>query len=225
VNGRAWSDLDLDRLRHLYPDLRAIDVAAQLGRSVSTVHAKANQLGIEKSEAFKAGDLSGRVSRGKQHPSMIATRFKQGHASWNKDTNFTAGGRSAETRFKPGRPASEARNYVAIGSHRINPDGYLERKVTDDPSIFPARRWVAVHRLVWIDEHGAVPDGHVVVFKPGRRTTVLDQITSDAVELVTRRELMRRNSYHTNYPPEVRALVQLKGAITRQVNRIAKESP
>lgn len=41
---------------------------------------------------------------------------------------------------------------------------------------------------------------------------------------MSRHENMRRNSYHTNYPPEVARLVQLKGAISRQVNRIKKEA-
>lgn len=161
---------------------------------------------------------------GQQNPASMATQFQPGAAPWNKGTHFLAGGRSVETRFQAGRDPSEARNYLPIGSLRLSKDGYLERKETDDRDIAPARRWVAVHRLVWIAAHGALPSGHVVVFKPGRRSAVLESITADGLELVTRVELMRRNSYHTNYPPEMRTLVQLKGAINRQVNRIAKES-
>lgn len=224
MNGRPWTEEEISLLREFYPHFHTDQVAAAVGRPTASCYAKASQLGLHKTERYLASADAGRVARGRQHPSMIASRFKPGQVSWNKGTNFTAGGRSAETRFKPGRPAHESANYMPIGSHRINADGYIERKVTDDPSIFPARRWVAVHRLVWIEANGPVPAGHVVVFKPGRRTTELELITLDAVELVTRQELMRRNSYHTNYPPEVRALVQLKGAIQRQVNRIAKES-
>jgi hypothetical protein len=173
---------------------------------------------------FKASDKSGRVSRGKQLPSMIATRFQPGLQPWNKGTHFTAGGRSAETRFKPGRPANESANYLPIGTLRVNMDGYLERKVTDDREIVPARRWVAVHRLVWIEANGPIPAGHVVVFKPGRRSSVLEEITLDAIELITRTELMARNTVHARYPKEVVQLVQLKGAIRRQITRMEKES-
>jgi hypothetical protein len=37
------------------------------------------------------------------------------------------------------------------------------------------RNWVAVHRLVWEQAHGPVPPGHIVVFRPGRHTTDLDE--------------------------------------------------
>lgn len=69
--------------------------------------------------------------------------------------------------FKPGRHASQARNYLPIGSLRCSKDGYVERKVTDDPSLVPARRWVAEHRLIWEAANGPIPEGHVVVFLDG----------------------------------------------------------
>jgi hypothetical protein len=225
MNGRAWSDAELVLLRELYPDLRAIDVAEQLGRAVNTVHAKASQLGLKKSDSFKASDLSGRVAQGRQNEAMIATRFQKGQPSWSKGTKGLVGVQDGcrATQFKSGRLAHESRNYVPLGSYRLSKDGYLERKVTDDPSIFPARRWVAVHRLVWIEAHGPIQAGHVVVFLPGRRTTVLEAITLDGLELVSRQELMRRNTLHNRYPKEIVHLVQLQGAIKRQANRIARE--
>jgi len=103
-------------------------------------------------------------------------------------------------------------------------DGYLERKVTDDPSFVPNRRWVSVHRLVWEAAHGPVPQGHAVVFLPGRRTADLASITLDGLELVSRAELMRRNSYHTRYPKEVAQLIQLKGALNRKINRRSRQA-
>lgn len=91
--------------------------------------------------------------------------FLPGQTPWNAGMKgWQAGGRSVETQFKPGRPAHEARNYCPIGSLRTSKDGYIERKVTDDPSVVPARRWVGVHRLIWEAAHGPIPGGHVVVF-------------------------------------------------------------
>ncbi|HZX82156.1 MAG TPA: hypothetical protein VFF19_01235 [Reyranella sp.] len=214
-------------MRRYYPDELAVDVAARLGRSLSTVYQKAVKLGIGKSDAFKASETSGRVARGRQNPNMIASRFQLGQPAWNKGTKGIVGVQEAcrATQFKKGEMSGAAQhNYVPIGTLRISKDGYLERKVTDDPSLVPTRRWTAVHRLMWEATNGPIPTGHALVFKPGRKTTEEAAITADSVELVTRAELMRRNSYHTNYPPEVRALVQLKGAIRRQVNRIAKET-
>ncbi|MFD1839535.1 hypothetical protein [Paracidovorax cattleyae] len=68
-----------------------------------------------------------------------------------------------------------------------------------------------------------MPDGHICVFKPGQRTTVLEEITADRVECISRAENARRN-HPRNKSPELAKLVQLKGAITRQVNRIAREA-
>lgn len=139
----------------------------------------------------------------------------------SRDFIAEAPGDMAKTQFKKGREAHEARNYRPIGSLRLSKDGCLERKVTDDPSLVPARRWVGVHRLVWMQAHGPIPEGHAVVFKPGRRTAVLEQITPDAVECISQRELMARNTVH-NLPKELVELVQLRGALNRQINKRSK---
>lgn len=223
MNGKPWTEQDIDALRRLYPDYTAEVVAKVLDRHPGSVHAKAAHLHIRKSEAFLASVRSGRVQRGQQDPRVVATRFKPGLAPWNKGKSYQAGGRSAETQFKPRRP-EESRNYLVIGSHRISSkDGYLERKVTDDPTLAPARRWVAVHRLVWEVAHGPIPRGHVVCFKPGQRTSVLEELTVDRLECISRTELIQRN-HPRNKHPEYARLVQLKGAITRQANRINREA-
>ena len=95
-------------------------------------------------------------------------RFEPGHKTWNSGMKgYEAGGRSKETRFQPGSPPESARNYRPIGSVRVNDDGYLERKVSDDQSIAPARRWVAEHRLLWEAAKGQIPENHAVVFLDG----------------------------------------------------------
>lgn len=218
-----WNAEHVATLRQLYPDYTADLVARVIGCAVGSVHDKAARLGIKKSDAFKASDQSGRIHRGKQHPAMVASQFKPGLTPWNKGTSYVAGGRSAETRFKKGRKPEEARNYLPIGSVRVNADGYLERKLSDDPKLMPARRWVGVHRLVWEAEHGPIPDGHIIVFKPGMRTAVEADITAERLECISRADNARRN-HPAAKSPELFKLVQLKGAITRQVNRIAREA-
>ncbi len=81
---------------------------------------------------------------------------------------------------------------------------------------------VPVARLVWEEANGPIPPGHAVVFKPGRATTERQAITPDALELLSRGELMKRNTRH-NYPPELNALLSLKAALTRRINRRTKE--
>lgn len=207
---RPWTATDDAALRSLYPNTNNQVLADVFTRSVSGIKNRAQVLGLHKSEAYKA---------------VHTGRIQPGNTPWNKGRKgWQAGGRSTQTQFKPGRRAVEAHNYQPIGSVRLSKDGYLERKVSDDASLYPARRWVALHRLVWEAAHGPIPAGHIVVFKTGQHTHHEPDVTLDRLECITRRENMRRNSYHANYPPEVARLVQLKGAITRQVNRISKEA-
>lgn len=197
--------------------MKTARLAALLGRSVVSIYQRAQIWGIKKSEAYDARKKA--VERRNLLKAGVAYRFTAGHAPANKGLRRPgyAPGRMSATQFKKGRPPSEARNYKPIGSYRINGDGYLDRKLSDTG--VPRKRWQPVHRLVWMAANGPIPAGHAVAFKPGRETTELDAITVDAVELVTRSQLMLRNSYHTNYPKEIAKLIQLRGAIQRQINR------
>lgn len=216
---RPWSKRQRAILRREYPRRKTSAVARLTGHSVAAVYNQAFILGLKKSAKYLASPAACRLRRGDNVG--VAFQFKAGHQTWNKGIPFESGGRSAETRFKKGRRPDEAANYQPIGTLRTCTDGLLERKVTDNQNVAPARRWVAVHRLAWIRANGPIPPGHTVVFKPGRRTTVLKHITADAVELVSRAELMRRNSHHTRYPKEISRLIQLRGAVQRQINRRA----
>jgi hypothetical protein len=76
-----------------------------------------------------------------------------------------------------------------------------------------------VHRLVWLAAGREIATGHVVVFKDGdKRKFALDNL-----EMVSRADLMRRNSFH-QYGPEIASIVQLRGAITRQINKRSKSA-
>lgn len=217
-----WSALEITLLRELYPDVTAGDVAALLARPIGSVYQAAAKHGISKSTAFHASDASGRVKHGQQHPGMRAHQFKPGQTPWNKGAAFDPGGRSHETRFKAGqRSGKAAQHWQPVGSYRTNREGYLDRKISDAGR--GPRDWEAVHRLVWKAANGAIPKGHIIVFRPGRRSAVLELITPDAVECISRAEHARRN-HPRNKSPELGRLIQLKGAITRQVNRIAREA-
>lgn len=205
-------------LRARYANTSTIELARQLGCKLHIAYAKANKLGLKKSVEFLASEQSGRVSKSNNHGSA-KTRFTKGHQTWSKGKlGLDMGGRSHDTRFRKGeRP----RNWMPIGAHRVNSLGYLDRKVSEHRR--GGLNWTAVHRLVWIEAHGPIPRGHVLTFRPGRRSVVLAQITLDAIELITRKEHARRNSYHTNYPAAIGELIRLKGQITRQIRRRERE--
>lgn len=208
MNRRPWTDTDDAILRRDYPHQRAADVAVTLGRSITSIYGRAKSLGIEKSPEFLSSPLSGRTTGDRGH----SGRFKKGVKPWNTGKPFNPPGRSAETRFKPGRMPH---NNMPVGTYRICL-GYLQQKISDDPGPNHVR-WRGVHELVWIAQNGPLPKGHFIGFKPGRKTTVLDEITIDAVELRSRKSHMLQNSIH-NYPQPIPQLTQLRGALQRKIN-------
>ena len=215
---RPWTELEVELLQRNYADSRTVDLATVLGRDLQHVYSKAKKLGLAKSRAYLDSPDACRLRRG-DHVGR-PYQFPKGHIPANKGQRRPgwSAGRMRETQFKPGQRSS---NWKPIGSLRINGDGYLDRKVQDTG--YPPDDWKGVHRLVWIEAHGPIPDGFSVGFKPGRRTTDVDAITLDALELLSRRDLMARNTVH-NLPKALVEVVQLRGALVRQINRKAKEA-
>ena len=176
---KRWTPEEEALLVALYPDMPSEDLAAQLGRKVGAVYQAAARLRIKKSESFMSSTLSGRIIRGEIG---LSGRFQTGHKTWNAGTHFCAGGRSAETRFVKGQTPHNER---PIGSLRISGENMLERKMNNNKGANHVR-WIPVSRLVWEAVNGKVPPNHLVVFKPGTRTTELEQITIDKLECISR---------------------------------------
>lgn len=221
---KPWAAGELALLREQFPCRPTQQIAAALGRSLSAVFQRAHKLGLRKSEAHLHSELAGRIQRGRTDSRMLKTQFRPGQRPWNKGLHYQPGGRAKDGQFKPGTCNGRAAQLVQpVGAYRVNADGYLDRKVSDEPGL-QSRRWRPVHCLVWEAAHGPIPPGHVVAFLPGRRSVDPGLITLDALELITRQELMRRNSVHTIYPPEIARVAQLRGAINRQINKRTKEA-
>lgn len=212
---RPWTQAAIDVLIAEYSTTPTKVLAARLGRTVSTVFAQANKLGLRKTHEYLSATHGERVKAvGAKY------RFAPGQKPWNAGVPGSTGQHenSRRTQFKPGVLSGRAAQlWVPVGSTRITTDGLLQRKVGETPGP-PSLRWRSVHELVWIDANGPVPAGHVVVFRPGMRTTVEAEITLDRIELVARRALMQRNGVD-RHGVEVGNLSRLKGAINRQINK------
>lgn len=206
-----WARPQLYLLHRRYANTPTRELAEQFGCEANCVYRKAVTLGLSKSAAYLASHCRLRDGSGVG----AGTRFQRGHVPFNKGIKgWDAGGRSQSTRFTPGQRSC---NWVPVGTLRINSEGFLDRKVADTG--LSLRNWVTVHRLVWTAHHGPVPAGHVVAFKPGLHTTELRLITLERLELLSRAQLMKRNSYHYNYPKPIAELIQLRGALNRQINK------
>lgn len=217
MNGNPWTKWELDTLCRLYPDRTAKEVALAIDRPVSSIYAKANQLGLSKSAEFYASPKSGRTdgTRG------IAGRFSKGSVPANKGLRRPgyAPGRMAETQFKLGQ---DPRNTLPIGTYRLDKDGNLRRKINNN-SGNNSVRWRGVHELVWIEANGPVPPKHIVVFKPGNRTNLLEEITLDKVECISLVEHLRRHTIH-RYPVEIKGAIRAIAALNRRINNVEKQN-
>ena len=79
--------------------------------------------------------------KGMSHPGAIATQFSKGH-----------------------RP----KNWLPVGSERVNSDGFHQVKVTDTG--YPPRDWVMKSVIEWEKVHGKVPENHILRFRDGDRS-------------------------------------------------------
>lgn len=205
---RHYTDREIETVRRLYPDTPTPRIAEILGRSVGSVFRKAHNLGLHKTAEFMSAYHGGLLN---QHSNT--TKFKPGTVPWNKGISYPAGGRSKQAQFKPG---TRPHTWRPVGTITKAADGALRMKVADTGS--GQRDWVYLHAVAWERANGPAPRGHVIAFKAGMGTLDPDEITVERLELVTRAELMRRNSMH-RHGPELARLTQLRGCITRQINR------
>ena len=203
----SWHPVEIELLVALYPDHATAKLAGCFDRSERSVYYKAYQLGLQKSAAFLDSPEAGRIQPGSRIGE--SGRFKPGFVPWNKGIKGVNYEGAKATQFKP---CSLPHNYVPVGTERER-GGYLCRKMTDTG--YPPRDWVPVHILLWREHHGAVPAGHVVVFRDRNPRNV----AIDNLECISRTELMRRNTVH-NLPAPLKQVIRLKGALKRRVRTL-----
>lgn len=203
---KYWTAAEIEILRARYPNEDTATIAADLGVSVGQIRERVSSSGIKKSKEWFRENAE---RNGRNNAVWLKTRFVKGHATWNKGIPCPPRGRTPDTQFKP---KHLPHTYLPIGSERTSSEGYLQRKMTDTGH--PPRDWVGVHHIVWLAAGRDIPPGHRVCFKDGdKRNLALDNL-----ELVSKAELMRRNSIHSR-GPEIAALYKLRGAIMRQINK------
>lgn len=106
--------------------------------------------------------------------SGLTGQFQKGQASWTKGRPMSEWmspegiASCSRTMFKKGgKPATEK----PIGSITKSSDGYLWIKVSDKSHI-QRENWRQLHRVVWEENHGPVPDGTNIIFLDGNRENV-----------------------------------------------------
>lgn len=208
TRARIWTEEKSAKLAVLFPIHSAPDIAKALGLTTKQVYARAQHLGLKKTAEW----IRERSRQAMANPSHNGrkTQFNPGHSTWNKGVTGYMGANT--TSFKAG---SKPQTWLPIGSTRIA-DGYPQRKIADTGCT--RRDFVPVHHLVWRLHGLSIPAGHALVFRDANRMNP----DINNLELITRGDLMRRNSTH-RWGREISQITQLKGAITRQINKRIKQ--
>ena len=119
--------------------------------------------------------------------------------------------RIAPTQYKKGdRPANE----LPVGSVVKNCEGYLLRKKQMEGSQW--ERWEFLHRAIWEEHNGPIPDGHIVTFLDNNK----DNCSIENLVLMTKGEsiTMTKKKYRSKNPELTQAglgVVRLKQAMRK----------
>lgn len=93
--------------------------------------------------------------------------FPAGHTPFNAGKAMPCNANSAKTQFKKGRLPH---NTKYLGHERVTVDGYVEISIAaTNPRTGYCRRYVLKHKHLWEQQHGPVPDGHVLKNLDGNR--------------------------------------------------------
>lgn len=203
MNGKPWTPEQDKIMLEKYADNYTADLCKLLNRTPSSIYGRAAFLGLSKSEAFIQMELQRQGDRLKKVGAN--GRFLKGHRPANKGAKMPKEvyEKAKETMFKRGQLPY---NVKYDGHERISVDGYIEVRVA--LGVYKQK-----HRMVWEQAHGEIPKGYAVVFKDGNKLNV----TLDNLELITRKQLMQRNSI-VRFPPELRSTIHQLNKLKKHIN-------
>lgn len=205
MSRQRWTPEQIDTLSRMYWDHYATEIAVVLGRSVRSVYDKARLMGLKcnPDKIRRSGLMSS------NNPNTIAARFAKGHIPDNKGKKMSPEvyAQVQRTMFKKGhRP----HNHRAVGSERINVDGYIEVKVAEP------NRWRVKHRIIWEQVNGAIPKGFNVQFK---NHNPLDCSIENLYLISKADQMAKENSFYAKYPRELQEVIHLKGVVNRAIHK------
>ena len=205
MNGKVWTQEEIDVLSRMYPDHFAKEIAGVLGRGVFSVYNKAHQLGLECSpdKIRRSGLMSC------NHPKSIAQRFTKGHHPSNKGKKMPPEVyvKVARTMFQAGHTPH---NHKEVGSERVNNYGYNEVKVAEP------NKWRPKPRVIREQANGAIPKGYNVQFK---NHNPLDCRLENLYLISKADQIAKENAYYAKYPKDLQEIIHLKGVVNRAIHK------
>lgn len=208
----------LEEVKRDYAYTRGIDLANRVGCSLYSIYNVAHMYGLKKDINF-IRELSREKMKDPNHPGRKFL-IKKGSIPKNKGKrqaeymSADAIEKTKATRFAKGHLPHNTRHDYAL-SDRKDKTGRIYRYIRIGPA-----KWIPYHRYIWEQSYGEIPKGYNVQFKD--RNTL--NCTIENLYLISKADqLKNENSLHARYPEEVRKLIQLKGALNRQINNANKK--
>lgn len=150
--------------------------------------------------------------------------YQKGHAPGNKgkklEEYITDPERLKEIKEKVSRTQFKAghspKNEMPLGTVTTTTDGYVIRKISMEGKT-PGDRWEFVHRAVWEEHHGKIPDGMMVAFRDNNKLNC----DIDNLMLITKSEnvTLTRKGYRSSNPEVTDAglaVIRLKAAARKR---------
>lgn len=202
---RLWSEYERKVITEMFADNYTEIICKKLNRSYSGVANQALLMGLKKSENFRKIELGKQADRLRKLG--VKSRFYKGHEPENKGQKMSSElyEKVKRTMFQKGHTPV---NHKPVGTERLTKDGYMEMKI-GEPNL-----WQSLHRMMWEETFGAIPKGMNVQFVTKDKTN----LNPWNLELKTKAQNMKKNSYH-NYGPDISKAIQLIGALNRQINK------
>jgi hypothetical protein len=200
-----WTAARKRELAKMYPNTRNVDIADHFGVTEGSVSAAGFKFKLRKTAAFL------QVCSEKGY-------FQPGHPPMNKGKKLAdyckpeSIERMRATQFKKGQRPHNTRSDHEI-SIRADKRGVQYRFIR-----VGLGTWIPLLRYNWELLHGPIAPGMNLIHADG------DSL-NDAVEngvLLSNADLMKKNTYH-NYGKDIASVIQLRGALTRQINKATKK--
>jgi len=199
-------------IRDYYPNLPTRVLALATGLTEAQIYSRAQAMGVKKSPEFREQLLKAEAK--KLMESGKAHRFVKGQVPPNK------GKKMPPEVYEKVKPTMFSAGHKP---HNTKHDGHISirrDKNGRDYAHIRVREGVykLLHRVIWEEHNGPIPDGYLVVFKNGDTMNC----TLENLELITREENMKRNSIINKYPPELVQAIRLNGALKRRIKGLSE---
>ncbi len=189
-----------------YPITSSAYVAQYLGRDIKFIYRFAAKCGLKKEPKFLSTESSGRFQKMTQAGKNF--QFKKGHIPQNKGKKMTPEtyNKVKDTMFKKGgKPTNTLYDGAVTLRGKSTGERYQYIRIRDS-------KWVLLHRFIYEDYWGPIPEGYVVRFRDGNSmNTVIDNLV-----LMPRTKNMLMNTVH-RFPKELIKLIKTNAKLKRQI--------